>query len=142
MAMGQQPPAPNADALLSAQGIIKNFEFPIRNEEGKLQYTVKGDQAKPLADGQYELIKAQATIYSKEGKGDSYIKMENCLLDPTTKEIETDGPVLFEMPGVKIQGEGMDGSLALDGDGLIIKNNVRVEITDMQKGVTIVKNNE
>ncbi|MDZ4743461.1 MAG: hypothetical protein SGI98_08615 [Verrucomicrobiota bacterium] len=127
---------------MSAQGIIKNFDFPIRNNDGKLQYSIKGEQAKPLANGQYELKKADATIYSQDGKNDSHIKMDSCLLDPNTKEIETEGPVFFEMPGVKIQGVGMDGSLALDGDGLVIKNNVRVEITDMQKGVTIVKNNE
>ncbi len=139
VAIGQQPPG---DSPVSIQGTIKDFEFPIRDDKGNLQYIIKGAQATPMADGKYELKDARATIYNSEGKPDSVIEMDICMLDPNTQEIQTDGKILFQRPNVSIQGKGMDGSFALDGDGLEIKNDVRVEIGDIQKGVSIIENKE
>lgn len=127
---------------LNVQGVIKDFEFPIRDDKGNLQYTVKGLEARPMPDGRYELIDAVATIYASGGEIDSVVKMEKCILDPNTKEIQTDNKVYFERPNVTITGIGMDGSFAPDGDGLILKDKVRVEIGDIQKGVAIIENNE
>ncbi|MDL5045760.1 hypothetical protein QQ054_06890 [Oscillatoria amoena NRMC-F 0135] len=138
LAFSQAP----ADSPVSIQGTIKDFEFPIRDAKGNLQYMVKGAEARPLADGKYELKNAKATIYTGDGQSEAVIEMDLCLLDPNTQEIETDGKILFKRPNVKIQGKGMEGSFALDGDGLRIKNDVRVEIGDIQKGVKIIESEE
>ncbi len=131
-----------AKSTVPISGILKNFEFPERDKNGKLRFVVKGEEARPLEDKQFALKQVTATVYADNGEIEAVFKTPECLFNEKTKEITTDQAVTVERQNMVITGKGLEGSIATGGTGLLIKENVKVVINDLQKGVVVQKNDE
>ncbi|MDX2226740.1 MAG: LPS export ABC transporter periplasmic protein LptC [Verrucomicrobiae bacterium] len=130
-----KPPAPKPSPVA---GIIRNFEFPDRDEKGRLRFIIKGEQAKPLGPDQFELTNLKATFFSADGKEEAVFITRFCIFNQKTREIQTEEEIELQRPNMIIRGKGMEGNLTKDGDGISIKQNVTVEVEDLMKGVVVV----
>jgi len=135
-------PAVMAQTGVKVVGILENFEFPERDDQGKMLYLVKGSSARPLGSSKVEIKDATIVIYSPEEKEDMVVSIPLCILDQSTREVSSDQPVRIVRDNITITGQGLEGTVSKDSGGVAIKENVRVEIEDLEKGIVVPVNQE
>lgn len=119
-------------------GFIERFEYPERDEEGKLKYMLKGEKAVFRPDGLMEVQNLRVETYSSN-RVSMVFTTPTCTVDQVKKRGATASPVKLERPDMIVTGVGGTWN---DSKKLItINSNVRVVLTGNDKLFAIPGNN-
>jgi len=116
-------------ADFSIGSIIKDFEFPQRGSDGKLQLTIYGDEATVISRNRIKVRDLKIEIY-REGE------VETVLTSPTSDYWSREGRltsgegVVVEHPTFRLEAGEMNWELAPSRG--FFKNNVRLEIKQLE----------
>ncbi len=119
---GRETP-PASPSTNEAVGYIEKFEFPDRDEHGRLLRKVSGDRARMEADGKLDIENARVEFYSSN-KVTMVFTTPRCWLDRAHNRAMTDAPVHIERDNITITGIG--GEWDGEKSTLTIRSNMQM----------------
>ena len=107
-------------------GFIERFEYPERDEDGKLKYMLKGEKAVFRPDGLMDVQNLRVETYTSN-RVSMVFTTPTCIVDQVKKRGSTASPVKLERPDMTVTGVG--GTRNDSQKLFTINSNVRVVLT-------------